>query len=317
MKMEEKLSFREAQLGAYEILKFLDELCRKHKFRYFLMYGSLIGAVRNKGIIPWDDDVDIMMPRKDYDQLISYCREHGDDIKPFVLFENSLNINYPHPIARMSDSRYRLDFENEKDYGLGLFVDIYPLDGAGNNIKGAHKLVHKSYRNASLCFLTSRKKFGVDNTKSKMKMALKVPAYLWANAFHVCYNEQGCAYAADGFARTSGKLGVYFTTSGPGAVNGFCGLADAWFDGIPLMCISGNVPTNEQRGFSGVRQNGFQEMDVVSMTKHITKYSVAPNRAESFPDIITRAYNLATTGRKGGVVIDFPYDIQKTSVSGR
>lgn len=134
---------------------------------------------------------------------------------------------------------------------------------------------------------------------------------------HVCYNEQGCAYAADGFARTSGKLGVYFTTSGPGAVNGFCGLADAWFDGIPLMCISGNVPTNEQRGFSGVRQNGFQEMDVVSMTKHITKYSVAPNRAESFPDIITRAYNLATTGRKGGVVIDFPYDIQKTSVSGR
>ena len=183
MKMEEKLSFREAQLGAYEILKFLDELCRKHKFRYFLMYGSLIGAVRNKGIIPWDDDVDFMMPRKDYDQLISYCREHGDDIKPFVLFENSLNINYPHPIARMSDSRYRLDFENEKDYGLGLFVDIYPLDGAGNNIKGAHKLVHKSYRNASLCFLTSRKKFGVDNTKSKMKMALKVPAYLWANAF--------------------------------------------------------------------------------------------------------------------------------------
>lgn len=64
MKMEEKLSFREAQLGAYEILKFLDELCRKHKFRYFLMYGSLIGAVRNKGIIPWDDDVDIMMPKK-------------------------------------------------------------------------------------------------------------------------------------------------------------------------------------------------------------------------------------------------------------
>ena len=60
-------------------------------------------------------------------------------------------------------------------------------------------------------------------------------------------------------------------------VNGFSGLADAWFDGVPLMCISGNVPTNEQRGFSGVRQNGFQEMDIVSMTKHITKYSVAPN----------------------------------------
>lgn len=134
---------------------------------------------------------------------------------------------------------------------------------------------------------------------------------------HVCYNEQGCAYAADGYARNSGKIGVYFTTSGPGAVNAFGGLADAWFDGIPLMGISGNAPTNELRGYSGVRQVGFQEMDIVSMTKHITKYSVSPNNAEAFPEIVTRAYNLATTGRKGGVVIDFPYDIQKTSIVGR
>lgn len=134
---------------------------------------------------------------------------------------------------------------------------------------------------------------------------------------HTCYHEQACAFAAGGYARTSGKIGVYFTTSGPGAVNAFGGLADAWFDGVPLMGICGNVPTNEQRGYSGVRQNGFQEMEIVSMTKHITKYSVSPNRAEAFPEIISRAYNLATTGRKGGVLIDFPYDIQKTSIIDR
>ena len=134
---------------------------------------------------------------------------------------------------------------------------------------------------------------------------------------HVCYNEQGCAYAADGYARTSGKLGVYFTTSGPGAVNAFGGLADAWFDSIPLLGVCGNVPTNEQRGFSGVRQNGFQEMDIISMTKHISKYSVNPSNAESFPNIVSRAYNLATTDRKGGVIIDFPFDIQKTSIDCR
>lgn len=134
---------------------------------------------------------------------------------------------------------------------------------------------------------------------------------------HVCYNEQGCALAAVGYARTSGRLGVYFTTSGPGAVNAFGGLADAWFDSVPLMGISGNVPTNEQRGYSGVRQNGFQEMEIVSMTKHITKYSVVPTNAESFPDIVTRAYNLATTGRKGGVLIDFPFDIQKARIINR
>ena len=61
---------------------------------------------------------------------------------------------------------------------------------------------------------------------------------------HVCYNEQGCSFAANGYARINGKIGVYFTTSGPGAVNALGGLADAWFDGIPLMGICGNIPTN-------------------------------------------------------------------------
>lgn len=134
---------------------------------------------------------------------------------------------------------------------------------------------------------------------------------------HVCYNEQGCAFAANGYARTSGKIGVYFTTSGPGAVNGLGGLADAWFDGVPLLGISGNVPTNEMKGFSGIRQNGFQEMEIVSMTRNITKYSVTPNSGEEFPEIISRAYNMAVLGRKGGVIIDFPYNIQKTSVACR
>ena len=134
---------------------------------------------------------------------------------------------------------------------------------------------------------------------------------------HVCYNEQGCALAANGYARTTGKLGVYFTTSGPGAVNGLGGLADAWFDGFPLLGVCGNVPTNEMKGFSGIRQNGFQEMDLVSMTRHITKYSVTANTGRGFADIIDRAYNMALLGRKGGVVIDFPLDIQQADPAGR
>ena len=134
---------------------------------------------------------------------------------------------------------------------------------------------------------------------------------------HVCYHEQGCALAAVGYARTSGRIGVYFTTSGPGAVNGIGGLADAWFDGFPVMAICGNVPTNEMKGFSGIRQNGFQEMDLISMTRNITKYSVTANTADGFPDIVSRAYNMALLGRKGGVVIDFPLDIQQASIASR
>ena len=133
---------------------------------------------------------------------------------------------------------------------------------------------------------------------------------------HVCYHEQCCALAANGYARTSGRIGVYFTTSGPGAINGLGGLADAWFDSIPIMGICGNVPTNEMKGFSGIRQGGFQEMDIVSMTRNITKYSVTANSATNFTDIVSRAYNMALLGRKGGVLIDFPLDIQQADIIG-
>lgn len=133
---------------------------------------------------------------------------------------------------------------------------------------------------------------------------------------HVCYHEQGCALAAVGYARTSGKLGVYFTTSGPGAINALGGLADAWFDSLPVLAICGNVPTNEMKGFSGIRQNGFQEMDIVSMARTITKYSVTAYSPEGFSDIVTRAYNIALLGRNGGVLIDFPLNIQQANLIG-
>ena len=110
---------------------------------------------------------------------------------------------------------------------------------------------------------------------------------------------------------------MYFTTSGPGAVNGLSGLADAWFDSIPVMGICGNVPTNEMKGFSGIRQTGFQEMNLVEMTRNISKYSVTANSPDNFEDIVKRAYNMATLGRKGGVIIDFPLDIQQASVISR
>ena len=82
------------------------------------------------------------------------------------------------------------------------------------------------------------------------------------------------------------------------------------------MGICGNVPTNEMKGFSGIRQNGFQEMDIVSMARTITKYSVTANSAEGFADIVSRAYNIAQLGRNGGVLIDFPLNIQQADFAG-
>ncbi len=134
---------------------------------------------------------------------------------------------------------------------------------------------------------------------------------------HLCYNEQGCAFSAIGFSRMSGSLGVYFTTSGPGAVNAMAGLADAWFDGIPIMGICGNVPLKERKGSSNLRQYGFQEMDIVSVVRPITKYAETVSNSKLLMDIIETAFENATSGRKGGVLIDFPFDIQEASTDSR
>lgn len=180
MEDNKKLSLQESQRAALEVLKKIVGICEENGFKYFLIYGTLIGAVREGGIIPWDDDIDIMMPRPDYDKFVEYCVKERESLKPFELFNNNVNPKYPHMISRFSDSRYHLVFDNEKDYGLGVFVDIYPLDGVGNDLKAAKKLIKKTKKLASLCFLTSRKKFGRDNTSSALKMLVKFPAYLYA-----------------------------------------------------------------------------------------------------------------------------------------
>lgn len=177
---QQELTFRQVQLGALEVYKKLAQLCKEHGWKCFLTYGTMLGAIRHKGIIPWDDDIDLMMPRPDYEALRAYFAAHADALAPLKLFDHQTDPQYPHMIARVSDQRYHLVFENEKDYGIGLFVDIYPLDGAGNDYQKALSLVHKAKRSASLCFLTGRKAFGVDNTGSKLKLAIKLPAYYWA-----------------------------------------------------------------------------------------------------------------------------------------
>lgn len=179
-KIMRELSFREAQLAALDVLNCVVKICKNININYYLAYGTLIGAVRHKGFIPWDDDLDIIMMRPDYDKFIDYFKNNTANLGQLKLFERSIDDNYPHMIARVSDSRYYLQFENEIDYGLGAFIDVYPFDGVGNNYSEAVKLIKKAKRSASLCFLTSRKKFGVDNTNSKIKMLIKFPAYLWA-----------------------------------------------------------------------------------------------------------------------------------------
>ena len=116
-------------------------------------------------------------------------------------------------------------------------------------------------------------------------------------------HEQGCLHEAEGYAKSTGKLGVAVVTSGPGATNAITGIADAMSDSVPLLVFTGQVA----RG--GIGKDAFQEADIVGITMPITKYNYQVRETADIPRIITEAVHIATTGRPGPVVIDLPKDV--------
>ncbi|MDS5740268.1 acetolactate synthase large subunit [Streptococcus pneumoniae] len=116
-------------------------------------------------------------------------------------------------------------------------------------------------------------------------------------------HEQGCLHEAEGYAKSTGKLGVAVVTSGPGATNAITGIADAMSDSVPLLVFTGQVAR------VGIGKDAFQEADIVGITMPITKYNYQVRETADIPRIITEAVHIATTGRPGPVVIDLPKDI--------
>ena len=117
-------------------------------------------------------------------------------------------------------------------------------------------------------------------------------------------HEQGAAHAADGYARATGKVGVVIATSGPGATNLVTGIATAYLDSIPLIAITGNVPS------TAVGTDAFQEIDIAGVTLPITKHNYFVGSVEKLADTIREAFRLAMSGRPGPVLIDVPKDVQ-------
>ncbi len=132
---------------------------------------------------------------------------------------------------------------------------------------------------------------------------------------HVNYHEQGAAFAACGYAQASERMGVAYATSGPGATNLITGIANAYFDSIPVLFITGQVNTFECKQDLGIRQRGFQETDIVDMVSGITKMAIRIERTDQITSCINQAWEIAMTGRKGPVLIDIPMDIQRGDIS--
>ena len=122
-------------------------------------------------------------------------------------------------------------------------------------------------------------------------------------------HEQGCVHMADGYARSSGKAGVCLVTSGPGATNTITGLATANMDGIPLVCITGQVPLAQ------IGTDAFQEADMSGICRAVTKHSFLVQNADEIPEIVAEAFYIATHGKPGPVVIDIPKNVQQMRTS--
>ena len=118
-------------------------------------------------------------------------------------------------------------------------------------------------------------------------------------------HEQGSVHMADGYARATGKPGVCLVTSGPGATNTITGLATANMDGVPLVCITGQVPLQQ------IGTDAFQEADMNGICRAVTKHSFLVQSADEIPEVVAEAFYIATHGKPGPVVIDMPKDVQR------
>ncbi|MEL0324107.1 MAG: thiamine pyrophosphate-binding protein, partial [Rhodospirillales bacterium] len=116
--------------------------------------------------------------------------------------------------------------------------------------------------------------------------------------------EGGAVHAAEGYARSTGKIGVVLVTSGPGATNAVTGLTDALMDSIPIVCLTGQVPTHL------IGNDAFQEADTTGITRPCTKHNYLVKEVNDLPRVMHEAFHVARSGRPGPVVIDLPKDVQ-------
>lgn len=183
------MSMEEIQSVSLEILKKIADICEDQGLRYSLAWGTLIGAVRHHDFIPWDDDVDIQMPRSDYLKLKAYFKTHAKELYPLRLFDGDVK-DYPYLLARVSNDEYVIETCNEKSYGLGIFIDIYILDGTRDTFEDAWKYASKTCKYPRLIFLSTRKYYHFGTTKGFFKRFLKFFVFIYAKILGKKYFER-------------------------------------------------------------------------------------------------------------------------------
>lgn len=151
-----------------DILKEVDRICRKENIRYYLAGGTLLGAVRHKGFIPWDDDVDIAMPREDYERFLKVMKNGAHEYYKILALE--YRKDYPYTFAKVVDTRTGFQEEIGKEISdLGIFIDVFPLDGMGNERNAAMRRMMKIIRLRSRIIEASLKEDEIKNKETSFK----------------------------------------------------------------------------------------------------------------------------------------------------
>lgn len=146
--MNKELNLREIQQASLDVLIFFDRICKRLNLKYFLAYGTLIGAIRHNGFIPWDDDIDVWMHRRDLVILKRYFFEHSEELKPYKYCCRENTKFYQYYIPRISNMNYRFVTKSKGNISpeIGVFIDIYPLDNYGKTINEGKRLERKISR---------------------------------------------------------------------------------------------------------------------------------------------------------------------------
>ena len=191
---------RPLQLRLLDILMVIHRMCEQHGLRYYLADGSLIGAVRHKGFIPWDDDMDICMPRHDYELLIQHAHEWLPKRYEFVCFE--LDSNYPLHFGKVQDAETTLIERPHLYYLGGVYVDVFPIDGAPR-CRLAQRLWNTRYKFlTSMLYLSHRDPYKHGHGPSSWMPLLvrrMMPMAGWQRAVRRCmteYDFDQCQYVS-------------------------------------------------------------------------------------------------------------------------
>lgn len=138
-----RLTIREVQLALLELLTEFDKICKKHGLRYSLSAGTLLGAVRHKGFIPWDDDADVCMPRPDYEKFVKIISQEGE-LPEYLSYSKDRGKGAYYPFAKLLDKRYELRTSNHVEVKY-LYIDIFPIDGSADTEEERRAQFKKEY----------------------------------------------------------------------------------------------------------------------------------------------------------------------------